>query len=342
MQQSGTRHPYRPETKGFKTSLGEHSSWYWKLYYLLLLQSGDPPFSEPRLDNQTWPSFYAFSYPEHLSLIPQIPLGDTDFFASPSSFFGEIQASSSSPNTFDKNTPSRSDGTIFNFSFQSPRVASSSPALDGSQMQGEQQIDTQDLNYDISLEFSSAIPFDGQFSFELDFPLLPSPSDAAGFFAESFAPPSNIALSETEETPPETISQNLTVSLDAEELSGSSPHTSVMSLTSISSTQSTIMPTFVSMESLIHISLDIPDLSSGPSFPSIFSLCQLLPCPSSDDLVRIQLPSWCETEDDVDAFAPLPPDTTSPFCLPSRLGCFKNFMDVEYTCHSLSFLKEED
>jgi hypothetical protein len=56
---------------------------------------------------------------------------------------------------------------------------------------------TQDSNYNT---FSSTMAPDTQHSFELDFPTLPSPNDAAAeFLAETFAFMPNVGLPEVEE-----------------------------------------------------------------------------------------------------------------------------------------------
>jgi hypothetical protein len=76
-----------------------------------------------------------------------------------------------------------------------------------------------------------------------------------------------------------------------------------------------VLPILSSMEDLLQISLDIPDLPFGSSFSSIHSLCQLPACAFTDDLSRVQLPVSCEADDDDDAFEPLPHNTASPFQL---------------------------
>ena len=295
---------------------------------------------------ETWPSC-TISRSRNFVSTPDIFSADASISASASSFFEALLASSSFSNLSDAEClPPLNPDTSALFPFPVPisRAASFDSAIDDSQLIGMDLSSTQDLDYNISLQFLSAVPPGAQLSFELDFPLLPSPSDAAEFIAESFGLPA------AEEVPSYSTGPSFKILLDTE-LSSQSSHVNTISLASFSSAQSFMIPALSSMENLMHISLDSSalfiDSSSFSSVSSIRSLCQLPTCASVDDLMRIQ-PSACyemeadNNDDDDDAFGPLPPGIPSPFHVSDRLNAFKkNLMELRYMHHSLPCLEEE-
>ncbi|KAF8475412.1 hypothetical protein JB92DRAFT_3134608 [Gautieria morchelliformis] len=305
------------EAEVFRNTSFDGTEWHERSLYT----QGEGPcdqslYLEPHLDTQPCPSCTS-SFSESLSSASVMLLADTS--ASSSAFFRDMLASSSpSKKTGAKNFPVLNSVTAISFfplSMQSPYAARFNLAADDTLIEETRLSGTQDFKDDI---FSSTIPPDEQHSFELDFPMLPSPNDAAEFLAEAFA---FMPYADS-------VSNSINLSHDLEP-SGSSLHTSATYFASSSSEQSFAVPILSSMEDLLQISLDIPDLPFDSSFSSIHSLCQLPTCASADDLSRVQLPVSCEGEDDDDAFEPLPPNTTSPFQLayPFKLECFKHVID---------------
>ncbi|KAF8589946.1 hypothetical protein K439DRAFT_232614 [Ramaria rubella] len=204
-------------------------------------------------------------FPESRSSFSQLLLTETNLLASSSSFFGGMLAASSSPNMgdIDDGAPCDSNEVAFSIPVNTQRLSATNSEIDAFQH-------SDDAGYDVSLELFPELSLNEQFSFEFDFPLLPSDSDAAEFIADSL-----------------TLLQQITYPAEGPTLiKGHLPHNMHFDNPSAfsSSTVSFVIPAFSSMEDLLGVTLDIPDVSVGSPFSSMQSLCSVPTLSSVDDL----------------------------------------------------------